>query len=95
MTVRVLLRYRGPEDEIATAFHTISTKLRGTPGLLRSELWQDVGERRSFVVSSEWTSREDFDAWEQGPDHKATTQPLRPYHESGGFQLVEVVAVHR
>ncbi|MBP2708284.1 antibiotic biosynthesis monooxygenase [Microbispora sp. RL4-1S] len=98
MTVRVLLRYRGSEDEIGAAFHTISRKLQGTPGLLGSELWRDIGDSRAFVVSSEWTSREAFDTWERGPDHKATTQPLRPYHDSAGgraFELVEVVAAYR
>ncbi|MFI6496464.1 antibiotic biosynthesis monooxygenase family protein [Nonomuraea typhae] len=96
--VRVLLWYRAPEGaehQVVAAFHKISTQLRGTPGLLGSELWRPVHDSADFVVVSEWENRRAFETWERGNGHKDATAPLRPYRDprrEQPFLLLEVVA---
>ncbi|MDT8910102.1 antibiotic biosynthesis monooxygenase family protein [Amycolatopsis sp. PS_44_ISF1] len=96
--VRVLIYAAAPEsdtDGVTEAYHRISAELSGTPGLLGNELMQSLGESRSFVVMSEWADLDAFRTWETGPDHRATTSPLRPYQDASRgspFGLYQVVA---
>ncbi|TMR06714.1 antibiotic biosynthesis monooxygenase [Nonomuraea turkmeniaca] len=98
--VRVLLWYRaseGEEQQLIDAFHAISGTLRGTPGLLGSELWRPAHDTADFVVVSEWESRQAFETWERGSAHKADTAPLRPYRDprrERPFMLLDVVAAY-
>ncbi|MEO3811818.1 antibiotic biosynthesis monooxygenase family protein [Sphaerisporangium sp. B11E5] len=100
MSVRVLLWYRAPDGgdaELVEAFHRISSKLRGTPGLISSELWRASHEPADFVVVSEWESRQVFETWERDAAHKEDTAPLRPYRDTRRerpFMLLDVVAAY-
>ncbi|NSC21564.1 antibiotic biosynthesis monooxygenase [Streptomyces albus subsp. chlorinus] len=82
--VRVLL-YHSTEDEagIRAAYHEVSSRMAGVPGLLGNELLRSDHDSRQFLVISRWASREDFDRWEQGAQHKGQTAPLRPYRDTG------------
>jgi heme oxygenase (mycobilin-producing) len=83
-SVRVLVWYRQPTDEqgaVAHAYHRVSEELRGTPGLLGSELLSSAIHPGSLAVHSKWVSLEAFLAWERGPDHRQVTAPLRPYQD--------------
>jgi heme oxygenase (mycobilin-producing) len=83
-SVRVLVWYRQPAGQhgaVAHAYHRVSENLRGTPGLLGSELLSSAVHPGSLAVHSEWTSLEAFLAWERGPDHRRVTAPLRPYQD--------------
>jgi heme-degrading monooxygenase HmoA len=78
-----------------TAFGAIARELRGTPGLLGSELLQACGDVGSVVVMSEWESMAAFRTWEEGATHRSTTAPLRPYQDRGRdrpFEIYEVAA---
>ncbi len=96
--VRVLVWHRVPESERANveqAHRQISAALRGTPGLLASELLRARGEPDSVVVMSEWESLAAFEAWESGTGHRGTTAPLRAYRDQErerGFEVYQVVA---
>jgi heme oxygenase (mycobilin-producing) len=100
--VRVLLFARAPAgapNAVLEVYHQISQRLVGTPGLLNSELLQDVGDSHDFVVMSEWSGIEAFQRWERGPGH-GTTASLRPYHhcENGSgraFGIFTVTAEYR
>lgn len=82
--IRVLLYHStGDPAEIEAAYHTVSREMAGVPGLVGNELLRSEIDPTEFVVSSTWTSRADFDRWEQGPDHKRQTAPLRPYRHTG------------
>ncbi len=100
-TVRVLVHCRAPEDggedAVMSAYHAISERLAGTPGLLGNQLMRSVLAPGEFTVISEWAGMTEFLAWEQGPDHRDATAPLRPYqdHSRGrSFGVYEVVGAH-
>lgn len=94
--VRVLLWHRTPaqgDEAVLSAYHVISRRLRGTPGLLANELLRDPIAPDRYVVISEWESLEAFRTWEQGSQHKGTTEPLRPFRDlEQSFEILEVVA---
>ncbi|MGW2425635.1 antibiotic biosynthesis monooxygenase family protein [Streptomyces sp. NPDC001709] len=95
---RVLVHARVPEDAtgadaVTTAYHHISKALRGTPGLLGNELLRSRLDPRCFVVMSEWESLEAFQRWEQGPGHRETTAPLRPYQDASRGRPFDVLTV--
>jgi heme-degrading monooxygenase HmoA len=71
-----------PADDpgaVERAYHTISSKLVGTPGLLGNQLLRQANDPTRYVVVSEWRSMADYAAWEA--DHQVTTSPLRPYQD--------------
>ncbi|WP_229698851.1 antibiotic biosynthesis monooxygenase family protein [Wenjunlia tyrosinilytica] len=83
---------------VERAYHRISAVLADTPGLVRSEFLRSRLDPQSVAVMSEWTSLEAFERWEEGPDHRASTAPLRPYqdHDHGPvFAVYEVAAAHQ
>nr|AHX24708.1 monooxygenase [uncultured bacterium] len=81
--VRVLIYHRTADVEgIEAAYHQTSRDLAGVPGLLGNELLRSVHDPASFVVVSMWESREAFDRWERGAEHKDTTAPLRPFRDT-------------
>lgn len=99
---RVLIFYRAPEDDpdaVERGYHEVSPEMKGTPGLTRNELLQDVGDPRSYVVWSEWESLAAFQEWESGPHHRGRTSPLRPYQDRDGerrhYGVYEVKAAYQ
>ncbi|KWX04668.1 antibiotic biosynthesis monooxygenase [Carbonactinospora thermoautotrophica] len=80
--VRVLVYLTAPDGDVSVieeAYHAISGRLQGTPGLVGNELLRSLSDPDSFAVISEWESLDAFRAWEQGPDHRDVTAPLRPF----------------
>lgn len=98
--VRVLIYAAAPADDpagVTSAYHAISERLRGTPGLLGNELLHAVGDDGSFVVMSEWVSLAAFRAWEQGAEHRDDTSPLRRFQRPPHprpFGIYEVTAAY-
>lgn len=95
--VSVLLFGRAPDgaEAVRDAYHHISQELAGTPGLTRNALLELVDGSGRFVVLSEWASMDAFRAWEEGPEHRDTTAPLRPFHDramGGGFGIYRIAA---
>lgn len=96
--VRVLLYAADPVEEpdaVAAAYHRISNELAGTAGLRGNELMRSLTDPAGFVVMSEWESLAAFRAWEDGPTHRTTTAPLRPFQDRRRgvpFGLYEVAA---
>lgn len=72
-----------PEDPgaVERAYHRISRALAGTPGLLGNRLLRSPHDPARYVVVSDWRDLTAFSVWEQGPDHRGTTAPLRPYQD--------------
>ena len=82
--VRVMLWAVAPADDpgaVERAYHEISSRLVGTPGLLGNRLLRSAADPSRFAVLSEWSSMAEFAAWEGGADHRPTTSPLRPYQD--------------
>lgn len=82
--VRVMLWAVDPAEDqgaVERAYHEISSKLVGTPGLLGNRLLRSAAEPTKFAVVSEWASMAEFVTWERGADHKPATSPLRPLQD--------------
>ncbi|WP_322778061.1 antibiotic biosynthesis monooxygenase family protein [Frankia sp. Cas4] len=82
--VRVMIWALAPADDpdaVERAYHAISPKLAGAPGLLGNQLLRDPGDPARYVVVSEWTNITNFAAWEARADHRTITSPLRPYQD--------------
>ena len=96
--VRVMVFASAPDadpEAVAEAYHQISADLAGTPGLLGNELMRSVHQPNGYVVMSEWESLDAFREWEDGPNHRDTTAPLRSYQDgrpAGPFGIYEVAA---
>ncbi len=79
--------------EVEDAYGQVSTALQDTPGLLSNELLWNRTQPGHFIVLSEWQDSKAFLKWESGPDHRATTKPMRRFQDrSNGspFALYEV-----
>ena len=94
--VRVLIYHAtGDAAGVQDAYHRVSNEMSGVPGLLGNELLHGVHNPESFVVLSKWSSLEAFTAWEQGADHRDSTEPLRRFRDttmSMPFGVYEVAA---
>ncbi|MFE5600009.1 antibiotic biosynthesis monooxygenase family protein [Streptomyces coelicoflavus] len=98
--VRVLLWHRVPAEGLApllTAYHEVSARLAGLPGLVRNELLVSPHDPDSVVIASEWADLTAYRAWEDDPAHRDLSAPLRPFRDperSPAWQVLEVVAEH-
>ncbi|MCL9761440.1 antibiotic biosynthesis monooxygenase [Frankia sp. AiPa1] len=73
-----------PPDQpgaVERAYHEISSRLVGTPGLLGNTLQRSAADPSCYAVVSVWSSMADFSVWEQGASHRGTTSPLRPLQD--------------
>jgi heme-degrading monooxygenase HmoA len=81
-------------DAFEEAFASVTSKVKGTAGHVRDELLRhstgddvmpgaeaepDPEGVTSYILLSEWESREAFLAWERDEIHMQTTTPMRPY----------------
>ena len=95
--VQVLLFAAAPDTPAAVheAYHHISRRLAGTPGLVQNTLLEKADAPGSFVVVSVWENLAAFQRWESGPRHRTVTAPLRPYHDRAmgtAFGVYQVAA---
>ena len=82
MAIRVMVFAKikpGEEKAFEAAYAEVTRKVKGTEGHLRDELLRNTKEPSSYILLSEWESKEKFLAWEDAPIHMQTTTPMRPY----------------
>lgn len=82
MAIRVMVFAKikpGEEKAFEAAYAEVTRKVKGTEGHLRDELLRNTKEPSSYILLSEWESKERFLAWEDAPIHMQTTTPMRPY----------------
>lgn len=76
---------RGDEEAFEEAYKEVTAKVKGTAGHIGDELLRQAQPEepedapRSYILLSEWESKEAFLAWEDAPIHMNTTTPMRPY----------------
>ena len=90
MAIRVMVFAKvkqGEEAAFEAAYTQVTRKVKGTTGHLRDELLRRTDEPGSYIVLSEWESRERFLQWEDAPIHRETTTPMRP-HWAGRVERV-------
>ena len=81
----------GREDDFEQAWRAIAEEVRRAPGNIRQALLRDRDDPRSFVVTSDWESREAFTDFERSPEQDRLTAPLRELRESGGMTVHDLV----
>jgi heme oxygenase (mycobilin-producing) len=76
---------REDEQAFEAAYAQVTANVRGTPGHLADELLRrneppdPDGEPRTYVLLSEWESKEAFLNWENAPVHTEKRNPMTPY----------------
>lgn len=78
--VVVFVRIRaedGPRFE--EAFAEVRRRVAGSPGYIDDELLRDPAEPGRYLLIGSWRSRADFLAWEDDPQHREHSAPMRPY----------------
>src|SRR5204863_10141627 len=76
---------RGDEEAFEEAYAQVSANVKGTEGHIADELLRrneppdDEDEPRSYVLLSEWESKDAFLAWENAPVHTEMRDPMTPY----------------
>ena len=78
---------QGEEAAFEAAYAEVTRKVKGTAGHIRDELLRRTDEPGSYVLLSEWESKERFLQWEDDPIHRETTTPMRP-HWAGRVERV-------
>jgi heme-degrading monooxygenase HmoA len=81
----------GQGDAFVEAWRRIAGEVRRADGNVRQALTRDPDDPDSFVVTSDWTSREAFGAFERSPEQDELTAPLRELRESARMTVHELV----
>src|SRR5579864_3424385 len=80
---------RGPDFE--HAWRAIAEQVRKVPGNVRQTLARDPEDADSFVVTSDWQSREVFGEFERSPEQDELTAPLRELRSSARMTVHDVL----
>lgn len=81
--VRVFIYHEcADEREIRSAYEEVSSRLSTVEGMLSNELVAAVHDPCGYVIVSEWADLAAFDRWEQSPQHRRDTAPLRPFRDT-------------
>jgi heme-degrading monooxygenase HmoA len=80
----------GKEEEFVEAWRRIADEVRKEPSNLRQALMR-ADDERTFVISSDWESREAFHAFERSPEQEELTTPMRELREAGSMTIQDVL----
>ena len=83
----------GHEAEFEAAWRRIAEEVKKHPGNLRQALARDIEDTRSYVVTTDWVSRDAFSRFEKSPEQDDLTAPMRDLRESGRM-VVHDLLVH-
>jgi heme-degrading monooxygenase HmoA len=81
----------GRGQDFERAWRAIADEVRKVPGNLRQALERDPDDPDSFVVTSDWSSREAFGRFERSPEQDELTAPLRELRASARMTVHELV----
>lgn len=81
----------GRGDDFERAWRQIAEEVKKAPGNIRQALTRDPDDPDSFVVTSDWESREAFGTFETSPEQDDLTAPLRELRESARMTVHELV----
>ena len=81
----------GRGEDFEQAWRQIAEGVKKAPGNLRQALTRDLEDADSFVVTSDWESREAFREFETSPEQDELTAPLRDLRESARMTVHELV----
>lgn len=81
----------GHEEEFEQAWREVAAQTRLVPGNLRQALLRDPERSGSFVITSDWQSREAFGRFERSPEQDVLTARLRALRESANMTISELI----
>jgi heme-degrading monooxygenase HmoA len=76
---------RGDEEAFEAAYAQVTANVKGTKGHVADELLRravppdEENGPRTYVLLSEWESKDAFLAWENAPVHTEKRNPMTPY----------------
>jgi heme-degrading monooxygenase HmoA len=82
----------GRENDFEQAWRKIAAQVKSAPGNLRQALLRDPQEPGTFVLTTDWVSREAFGRFEKSPEQDELTAPLREMRESARMTIYDLVA---
>ena len=94
MMIRATLSMKvkaGREDEFQRAWTAIAAQVRQVPGNLRQALLRDPAKPSEFLLTSDWSSRDDFTRFERSPEQDDLTAPLRELRESAMMSVYDLL----
>lgn len=89
---------RGDEEAFEAAYAQVTATVKGTEGhigdelLRRNEPPDSEDGPRSYILLSEWESKDAFLAWENAPVHTEKRNPMTPYWSGKVERIVYDVA---
>ncbi len=81
----------GHEAEFEAAWRAVAEQTQHAPGNLRQTLLRASDAPSTFLVSSDWATREDFGAFEKSPEQDVLTATIRELRESASMRVDEIV----
>lgn len=63
----------GKEQEFEQGFAAVVDHLKKVPGHVESKLYEDVSSPGSYLIMSQWETRQAFDAFLRSPEFRSTT----------------------
>jgi heme-degrading monooxygenase HmoA len=81
----------GRGDEFEREWRAIAEEVRKVPGNVRQALSRDPNDPDSLVVTSDWSSREEFGKFERSPEQDDLTAPLRELRADAHMTVHDLV----
>ena len=81
----------GRGSEFERVWRSIAEEVRKVPGNLRQTLERDPEDPDSFVVTSDWSSRDEFGKFERSPEQDDLTAPIRELRASARMTVHDLV----
>lgn len=83
----------GKDEEFVAAWRQVAAVAATKPGNLRQALLRDPADSSVFYVSTDWSSRADFGAFERSPEQDVLTAPLRALREEASMTIYQIVDI--
>jgi heme-degrading monooxygenase HmoA len=81
----------GRGQEFEQVWREIAEEVRKAPGNIRQALTRDPEDPDSFVITSDWSTRQAFGEFERSPEQDDLTAPLRELRASANMAVHELV----
>jgi heme-degrading monooxygenase HmoA len=81
----------GREADFEAAWRQVAAVTKSAPGNLRQALLRALDDPSTFIISSDWASREAFGQFEKSPEQDDLTAPIRELRVSASMRIDELV----
>jgi heme-degrading monooxygenase HmoA len=80
LRARVLFMVRVAADrttDFLRAYEMVRHEVSAVPGHLVDQICRSAADPEQWLVTSEWSTLADFEAWERSPGHQELVRPMR------------------